>query len=213
MKKLVVLSMLFAMTGGVYAEDNFKVADCSVEANKEVNIEIELVNPDRLYSAVQFDLFLPAGISIPLVMNDDDELVLAAELTDRKKSKHVLEVSDLTGGHYRFLSYSSSNQEYKGNSGALINVTLKASDDIAAGSLTAYLKEVTLTTSEEVEFTPADVNFTITATNSSGISEMTMSKPVDVYDLQGNKIRQHATSLNGLSKGVYIINGKKVVIR
>ena len=35
--------------------------------------------------------------------------------------------------------------------------------------------------------------------------------PYDIYDIRGQKVRQNATSLKGLSKGIYIINGKKVV--
>jgi len=33
----------------------------------------------------------------------------------------------------------------------------------------------------------------------------------DVYDMLGRKVRHTATSLNGLSRGIYIINGRKVV--
>ena len=36
-------------------------------------------------------------------------------------------------------------------------------------------------------------------------------KPFDIYTLQGRKVRHEATSLDGLPKGVYIINGRKVV--
>ena len=37
------------------------------------------------------------------------------------------------------------------------------------------------------------------------------SHPYDVYDLKGRKIRSNVTSLEGLPKGVYIVNGKKVI--
>ena len=35
----------------------------------------------------------------------------------------------------------------------------------------------------------------------------------DVYNLQGHKVRSNTTDLKGLSKGIYIINGKKVVVK
>lgn len=35
----------------------------------------------------------------------------------------------------------------------------------------------------------------------------------DIYNLQGQKVRSKATTLNGLSKGTYIINGKKVIVK
>ena len=37
--------------------------------------------------------------------------------------------------------------------------------------------------------------------------------PFDVYDLNGRRVLNKATSLDGLSDGVYIVNGKKVVIK
>jgi len=39
----------------------------------------------------------------------------------------------------------------------------------------------------------------------------TSEEPFEVYDIRGRKVRSEATSLNDLPKGVYIINGKKVV--
>jgi hypothetical protein len=39
-----------------------------------------------------------------------------------------------------------------------------------------------------------------------------MDNPVDVYDMQGNMIRTKVTTLNGLAKGIYIVNGRKVIV-
>ena len=50
---------------------------------------------------------------------------------------------------------------------------------------------------------------------STGITQITVSpqKPADIYDLNGRLIRQRATSLEGLRPGVYVIRGRKVVVR
>ncbi len=47
----------------------------------------------------------------------------------------------------------------------------------------------------------------------TGIEEIDMqeAQPFDVYNMNGQKVRANATSLDGLSNGVYIVNGKKVV--
>jgi hypothetical protein len=37
--------------------------------------------------------------------------------------------------------------------------------------------------------------------------------PSDIYDLRGQLVRQQATSLRGLKPGVYVIEGRKVVVR
>ena len=36
-------------------------------------------------------------------------------------------------------------------------------------------------------------------------------EPFDVYDLSGRKVRHQVTSLDGLPKGIYIVNGKKIM--
>ena len=35
----------------------------------------------------------------------------------------------------------------------------------------------------------------------------------DVYNLQGNKVRSGVTTLEGLAKGIYIVNGRKIVVK
>jgi hypothetical protein len=53
---------------------------------------------------------------------------------------------------------------------------------------------------------------TIEATQ--GIDGIIMDgKPFNVFSIQGRKVRANATTLDGLLKGVYIINGKKAVVK
>ena len=35
----------------------------------------------------------------------------------------------------------------------------------------------------------------------------------DVYNLQGVRVRQNVNSLDGLNKGIYIVNGKKHIVK
>ena len=37
------------------------------------------------------------------------------------------------------------------------------------------------------------------------------AEPFDVYDLSGHKVLHQVTSLDGLSEGIYIVNGKKIL--
>ena len=46
-----------------------------------------------------------------------------------------------------------------------------------------------------------------------GIVESFNTKPYDIYNLNGQKVKTNATSLDGLPSGLYIVNGKKVVKR
>ena len=52
--------------------------------------------------------------------------------------------------------------------------------------------------------------------NGTGINEVeatTAGAPFDVYTLSGVKVREAATDLNGLPRGIYIVNGKKVAVK
>lgn len=53
----------------------------------------------------------------------------------------------------------------------------------------------------------------LTITQSDGITMISLDQPVDVYNLQGQKVLTNTTTLEGLPKGVYIINGRKVVVK
>ncbi|MBR2291958.1 MAG: hypothetical protein IJ868_06585 [Prevotella sp.] len=50
--------------------------------------------------------------------------------------------------------------------------------------------------------------------SASGISDCnTDNQPFGVYSLNGTMVKKDATSLKGLPKGVYIVNGRKMVVK
>jgi len=51
--------------------------------------------------------------------------------------------------------------------------------------------------------------------STTGISGVTISEDevFDVYDLRGRKVKSKTTNLDGLTRGIYIVNGKKVVVK
>ncbi|WP_197020324.1 MBG domain-containing protein [Prevotella sp. P6B1] len=54
----------------------------------------------------------------------------------------------------------------------------------------------------------------ILAIGSTGINGIIMNgEPQEIYDLQGHKVKAKATTLEGLPRGVYIVNGKKIVLK
>ena len=56
-------------------------------------------------------------------------------------------------------------------------------------------------------------NGILTVTESTGIATISVTHPVNVYNVQGRMVRSKATTLDGLPKGVYIVNGRKVIVR
>ena len=51
--------------------------------------------------------------------------------------------------------------------------------------------------------------------SSTGIKDilMTDGEKHDIYDLQGRKVKAKTTSLDGLPNGIYIVNGKKIILK
>jgi hypothetical protein len=56
-------------------------------------------------------------------------------------------------------------------------------------------------------------NGVLTVTESAGIATISVTQPVNVYNVQGRMVRSKATTLKDLSKGIYIVNGRKVVVK
>ncbi len=210
MKKLLFIGVLLAMACGMQAQEAVKVSDFDLKPGETKTIEIELVNTNAYINA-QFVITLPEGVTIPKVLNDDDEEVLDIQLTSRKKSDHTVTSSDKGSGSYGVVIVSISNKTFRGNDGALVTFAVKAADNLAEGELTGKISDI-LFAGDGVESDIADVEFKINK-KSDGINEISAEKPATVYDLKGNQVRKNATSVEGLSKGVYIINNKKVIVK
>ena len=65
-------------------------------------------------------------------------------------------------------------------------------------------------TSEQADMSLVTLSFTYQTTGISQIEDIKKALQGKVYNLQGQYV---GSSLQGLSKGVYMINGKKVVIK
>ena len=76
----------------------------------------------------------------------------------------------------------------------------EATADSAPGEYT-----ITVSGVQAVNYTFEYVSGVLTVTESSGIMEITTGHSVDIYNTKGSLIRKNATSLEGLTKGIYIL--------
>ena len=83
----------------------------------------------------------------------------------------------------------------------------------ATSSSEAGVYDITASGAEAQNYEISYVAGKLTISPSDGINMISFEQPVDVYNLQGKKVRSNTISLEGLTKGVYIINGKKVVVK
>ena len=150
---------------------------------------------ERNYTAFQFDLYLPAG-------TDATGMLLNAQ----RKQGHLLIYNKVEEGHYRVAAISTSNSTFSGYDGELLAVSLEgiASEDICLRNIRFFT-----TDGEEHRFDDI-VMQSGTATDIASPQQPSNEEAQDIYDLQGRKM-VNGKWLNGKSsKGIYIVNGKKI---
>ena len=92
-----------------------------------ITIPISMENSGDV-TAFQFDLYLPAGISVATSVEDDEVTYDITYNSDRAKRTHVIACEPQANGSIRVAGYSTANALYAGNSGELLYVTLSVGD-------------------------------------------------------------------------------------
>ena len=147
----VLLPMCAAATPATLSIEDF-----TISAGQTKEMLIDMNNPSDEITLVQFDLRLPAGLSIA---TEGGEMLIdiAGRTTWRKHSLNANTLGDIT----RFLLSSSTNAVISGNSGAVISIMLTASNNFNGGTI--KLENQLLVTPTAVETKPADYSYTIQA--------------------------------------------------
>lgn len=185
--KLLVSLVLLTIVSNIYA-DNLAVEDFTMAPGETKNISIELNNPDRSYTMVEFWMSLPEGISIPLIGEGDEAYYQAEGNSSRFARNHVLEVNK-QDGLYHFLIFSGRNEALKGDSGELVSVTIEAASDAQTGTYTATISNQLYNDLDKIEYFPDDVTFNITIEENDGyihFSETDTSLPYYTAGEKGN---------------------------
>ena len=72
----LLMAMLFAVASSAFADDKLYFADFEIEPGEELDVEVLLDNPYAEYRDLQFDLYLPEGITV--VQDEDEEFMVDA---------------------------------------------------------------------------------------------------------------------------------------
>ena len=192
----------------VYApvNDTIVLRDTTTLKNKTIMYPVYLNNEDPVCS-FQFDIILPDGITVANSIGKNGKVKYEASIVTDRCTDHTLASNLLKGNRYRVVVFSLTNTDLEGTSGPVVNITLQADDTLKEGKLNLKMEGVVLATADEKEDYPADSESTITVSTDTGINGITVDpSSVKIYDLQGRKV-------NKPTQGVYIVNGKKVVIK
>ncbi len=163
-------------------------------------IAINLENATE-YAGFQMDVTLPQGLSLE-----------SAELTGRAAS-HMLMTGVNPDGSIRLLGFSLNNDEIAVGNDAIITLKIKANASLGAND-NITISDIFFTQYNEVESVLPNVttNAVVTAIAQIGVD----GEGVNVYDMKGVLLRQGVNpgeATKGLPTGVYVINGKKVLVK
>lgn len=133
-RKITCLCAFIIGCIGIAEADNvFYIQNTILNAGAKQTLSVSLANTDEI-TGFQFDIKLPSGITVNTTLNDDNETVPDISLSERKKSKHQLSCAMQTDGSYRIVVLSMSNQTFRDNDGAIVNLSVTASSTITSGS-------------------------------------------------------------------------------
>ena len=160
------------------------------EAPKMARGEAEAVDLTR-YTAMQLNVNVPTGSSIRDI-----------RLAGSNGSSHKLAYQQTGNGQYTVVVYSMGNQTFKPVNGCLLEV-------ITDGDGEPVTADVLLATpTGERTFIGTLPNGIVTGISSVYSGQMATA---NVYDLRGNKVLDKGMSTLRLPKGIYIMNGKRII--
>ncbi len=204
-------AMQAAGSNRVAATSSLSIEDFDIKAGETKELFINLSNPNTDLTLLQFDLRLPDGLSI--AKEDGDYAIDIAGRTTWKK--HSL-MAKATNGITRFLLASNSNALIDGDNGNVISIKLTASDGFTSGDI--MLENQLLVSPDAEDVMPADFIYSVGGTTSIDAMGSKVMQLEGVYDLQGRRVKAEANSSlftlhSSLKKGVYIVNGKKAIVK
>lgn len=157
MKKLLCAFVaLTAWAAQTWAADDITIADIEIPQNGEAVVEVELTSVDMSYGGFQFDVKLPAGVSLTKVVKAD-------RLTAIENFSLSMNLTDEENNVYTVLGYNINRQSIAGTSGTIAYLTLQADGSTTVGVvLSAEVISVVLSTVDEDQIDAAYSSFSIT---------------------------------------------------
>lgn len=133
---------------------SLSVPNLKIAANGTNDLMIGVDNPLQGISKVEFDMYLPTGLSIAM---KDGKLVV--EIAGRTTAaNHTIETSENNGVVHVKMS-SASDALIEGVSGALLRIPLTADETFAGGEI--QLKQQVLSSPDETESRPEDLTVAV----------------------------------------------------
>ncbi len=163
--------------------------DFITAAMQENVLNISLAG-ERRYTAFQMTVSVPEGMTLG-----------RATMDKMRGADHLVTVRDLGRGQYLVAGFSADNEELMASSGQLLSIITEGQADADI-----VISDIEFATTQAEAYYLADVAVSGTPT---GINEMKNEELImknEIYDLQGRRVTK-------ATKGIYIYNGKKTIIK
>lgn len=206
---LICSTMAFAQQAELV---NLCVEPITIETGETKTISINMTNPSVDVASFILGVELPAGLTFvqDKLWNDDDEEwnYFYASLTDRKLSKFVLSENYDADKNTLKMVINGMGQVFKGTEGAIVSFTIAATETATSGQMKIYDQSWSNADASLGGERP-DINVDITVTLSTKmVPTIVNNDDANVYTLDGRKISDVSKS-----RGIYIVNGKKMIIK
>lgn len=157
---------------------------------KETGVGISVSNAAG-YTAMQYDMHMPEG----------------AEVSDVRftgKSNHKVSFRKINKNVVRVVVVSLTNEVFSGNE--LLDVVIETALDTEIS-----IKDANVATRGGIKGNVQDASINIGG-NTTAIDQLLdgMAR-ADVHDLNGRLVKKNAATITDLQKGIYIINGKRII--
>ena len=146
------------------------------------------------YSAFQMLISVPEGMSLS-----------EATIDPNRSNRHTASVMKVDENKYLLVGFSNGNHALKGNSGLLLTIE---GDCQAPG--TVSITDAMFATPQREGYQLAGTSISSVATAIDGVAKTDAAETI--FDLQGRRVSTGATAMPA-QKGLYIVNGKKVVLK
>lgn len=216
MKKYHAIALSLAMPIVAMADNTvkFSVNDVTItqeELNKNIMVDLNIENN---FEFVSFQVFMamPEGFTSSNAFTvNPDRAGIVYEDEDDPDTQINEKVNDTNWNAETSLLWCAvhdkESRPFTGNSGSVGTFRIKAAADIQPGEYVVKCTEAVAATPEAVRVPAPDFEFKITVALATSMSSTLATGQADIYTLSGVKVMDQP------AKGIYIKNGKKVVIK
>ena len=198
--------------GEINVTDIVRVVSIIMQSNTSATRQVsamETTDNDQLTMAVDNDGVYSLHLSNEAqyvasqfeIQLGDGQTLEGVSLNDKRSDGHQVTYTQTGNNIYKVVVFSTENRPFDGNIGELLSFQVSGNGSIEVGNILF----VTSGATEKL--------FPSLSAGTTGIDVTKKSDAMDIYSIDGRLVRRQATNTNGLKRGMYIINGKKTIVK